>query len=46
MAFQKLLKMFFISSKIALFVVKIFNFLEFFSSFPHFTDSKGQIKVE
>ena len=29
MAFQKLLKMFFISSKTALFVVKIFNFLEF-----------------
>ena len=30
----------------ALFILKIFKFLYFFPSFPHFPDSKGQMEVQ
>ena len=43
---QKLLKMFFISSKKLFSFSRYSNFCNFSPSFPHFPDSKGEMKVE
>ena len=45
-ALQKLRKMFFISSKKLFSFSRYLNFCNFFSSFPHFPDSKEQMKME
>ena len=44
--FQKLWKMFFISSKKLFPFSRYSNFCRFFPSFPHIPDSKGQMDVE
>ena len=43
---QKLWKMFFISSKKLFSFSRYSDFCNFFPSFPHFPDSKGQMEVE
>ena len=45
-ALQKLRKMFFISSKTLFPFSRYSNFCNFFPSFSHFPDLKGQMKVE
>ena len=42
-AFQKLWKMFFIASEMLFLFSRYSSFCKFFSSFPHFPDSKGEI---
>ena len=45
-ALQKLRKVFFISSKKLFSFSRYSNFCNFFLSFSHFPDSKGQVEVE
>ena len=45
-ALQKLWKVFFISSKKLFLFSRYSIFCNFFTSFPHFPDTKGQMEVE